>query len=76
MAPTGEQAPLEIAQVAMLRGATAFRGGHFEEASEQLHQAAAYYTEIGDPQQRGEALRGLAQSQQAQGHFAESISVH
>ncbi|MDJ0847309.1 MAG: CHAT domain-containing protein [Myxococcota bacterium] len=65
--------PREIARVAWHRGNEAFRGGNFGEAERQLSAASQHFAEIGDPAQRLDALRGLAQAQQAQGDYAESL---
>jgi filamentous hemagglutinin family protein len=67
--------PVAIAQVAWNRGAEAFRGGNFEEAEKQLAAASRHFAQGGDPAQRLDALRGLAQAQQARGEYAASLDT-
>jgi CHAT domain-containing protein len=65
----------QAAMASLARGAGAFRGGHFQEARAQLSQASQLYAELGDSEARLDALRALAQAQQAEGRFAESLET-
>jgi CHAT domain-containing protein len=72
-APPGDA--VQLAMNSLVRGTSAFRGGHFSEASESLEEASTLYAEIGDPETRLEALAALAEAQQADGRFAESLAT-
>jgi len=69
--PTGET--LEIAAAAFDRGTGAMRGGRFEEAQRELAQASEQFAAEGNPGPRSDALRAMAESQQAAGRYAESV---
>lgn len=71
--PAGGAAQAAMASLA--RGAGEFRGGHFDEAAESLSRASQLYAELGDSEARIDALRALAQAQQAEGRFAESLET-
>ncbi len=74
----GTSAPVGAApsvQDAMAEGTRAFRGGRFEEASQRWAEASHLSSEAGDDTTRGDALRALGQSQQAQGRYAESVET-
>jgi filamentous hemagglutinin family protein len=71
----GTVGALPVARAALSQGATAFRGGQFEEASRHWTQASDLSEEAGDLESRGDALRGLAQTQQALGRYAESLQT-
>jgi filamentous hemagglutinin family protein len=62
-------------QIAMAQGATAFRGGKLEDADRHWREASELSERSGDSAARSEALRGLAQTQQALGNHAESIGT-
>ena len=59
--------------IASAEGLSAFRGGDFQMATDRLEQAAELCGD--DPICRFDALRGIAQSQQALGRFTESIEI-
>jgi filamentous hemagglutinin family protein len=74
-AETGGGETIQVAKRSAADGASAFRGGRFEEAGERWAQAQAVYAQIGDRGARSDALRGLAQSQQALGRHAQSVET-
>ena len=57
------------------RAVTAFRTGQFEQAGEHWTQASARAQADGDAQAQGQALRGLAESQQVRGDFSASLTT-
>ena len=65
---------VQVAQVALSEGATAFRGGRFEEAEQHWTEAAEFAAQSGDAAAQSDALRGRAQSQQAQGQYDKSVA--
>jgi CHAT domain-containing protein len=65
----------EEAQLALAKGATAFRGGKLEDAGRHWREASELSGRSGDAAARCEALRGLAQTQQALGHHTESVGT-
>jgi filamentous hemagglutinin family protein len=67
------EGPFEIAQVSFTRGAGAFQAGRFEEAAEELARSSEQYAAAGDPAQQSDALRAMAESQQAAGRYADSL---
>jgi filamentous hemagglutinin family protein len=67
------EASVHTAQVALAQGSTAFRGGHFEQATRHWSEASELYAGIGDSDSRSDALRSLAQTQQALGRYDESL---
>jgi filamentous hemagglutinin family protein len=73
-APAGA-GEIAVAHAALSQGATAFRGGHFEEAGQRWTEASRLYARGGDAASRCDALRGLAQTQQALGNYAESLET-
>jgi CHAT domain-containing protein len=74
--PEAPEAPeREETQIAMAQGATAFRGGKLEDAGRHWREASELSARSGDAAARSEALRGLAQTQQALGHHTESIGT-
>ncbi len=71
--PADDEAPLEVAQVVAAR--EAIRGGQLEQAASDWSEAAARFEAERDPAAESLALRGLAQTQQARGLFAESLET-
>ncbi len=67
--------PSELAQVALADGAMAFRGGHFDEAGRRWSKASELFAASGDSKSRSDALRALAQTQQALGQYSESLGI-
>jgi filamentous hemagglutinin family protein len=63
---------LEVAQASAQGAEAAFRGGRFAEAQAGFSAAAQAPGE--GPARRGDSLAGLAESQQALGHYAESLA--
>jgi len=74
-APQGGDDDVLLAMNEIDAGARAFRGGDFEQASEHWELASTHYPEDGNHIARADALRGVAQSQQALGKFEESLAT-
>jgi tetratricopeptide (TPR) repeat protein len=70
VAEAAQSAGLELAEAGM-----AFRGGKLEAAGQHWERASELYAAGGDQGSRGDALRGLAQTQQAMGRYAESMET-
>jgi len=70
-----EDGAAKVAKRSLAEGESDFRGGRLEEAEEKLAKASAMYAEIGEAGAHSDALRGLAQSQQAQGDHARSVGT-
>jgi filamentous hemagglutinin family protein len=70
----GERDPVR-ARRARAEGASAFRGGRFEEASRHWKEASQISGAAGDAKSRSESLRALAQTQQAMGRYADSVET-
>ncbi len=60
---------------ALTEGTRAFRGGDYEKAGQQWARASRLYAALGNQAARGDALRKLAETQQVQGKFTESIGT-
>lgn len=67
--------PLGLARAVTFEGAEAFRTGDFERAERRWRDAAEAYGAAGERALRADALRGLAQAQQALGYYLDSIST-
>ena len=72
---TGTPETSQLARRSLEDGTRAFDSGHFDEAGARWSQAQALYAEIGDSGARSDALRGLAQTQQAFGRHAQSVDT-
>ncbi len=60
---------------ALTEGTRAFRGGNYDKAGEAWKRASKLYASLGNQAARGDALRKLAETQQVQGKFSESIGT-
>ena len=68
-------APQTASARALTEGTRAFRGGNYEKAGQEWAKASKLYASLGNQAARGDALRKLAETQQIQGNFAESVGT-
>lgn len=63
----------KVAFAEVMEGALAFRGGRLEQAESHLRAASELLEENEDPSAKAAALRGVAQTEQAQGAYQASV---
>jgi filamentous hemagglutinin family protein len=68
-----ESAPLQLASNELDQGALAFRAGSLADASQHWQDASKAAAQSGNDPLEGDALRGVAQTEQLRGEYAASV---
>lgn len=76
VAPVDDRlAEATVGTVAFADGATQFRRGDYAAADDRWRAASKHFANAGDARATGDALRGLAQTQQARGQYDEAVQT-